>query len=84
MTSNRVICTDYFKDKVDVRISLLRRAHRLGDVTPAGKGFSAGTTTVYQSGKPYYAATAVPLPAGRRGTAWQALRLLVHLLQRRE
>ena len=51
LTSNRIICTDYFKDKVDVRISL--SGGRIGDVTPAGKGFGAGGPPVYQSGKPY-------------------------------
>ena len=49
MTSNRVICTDYFKDKVDVRISL--SGGRIGDVTPAGKGFGAGYPPVYKSGR---------------------------------
>jgi hypothetical protein len=51
ITSNRIICTDYFKDKVDVRISL--SGGRVGDVTPAGKGFGAGGPPVWQSGKPY-------------------------------
>jgi hypothetical protein len=51
MTSNRIICTDYFKDKVDVRISL--SGGRIGDVTPAGKGFGAGGPPVYKSGQPY-------------------------------
>jgi len=51
LTSNRIICTDYFKDKVDVRISL--SGGRIGEVTPAGKGFGAGGPPVYLSGKPY-------------------------------
>jgi hypothetical protein len=51
LTSNRIICTDYFKDKVDVRVSL--SGGRIGDVTPAGKGFGAGGPPVYLSGKPY-------------------------------
>jgi hypothetical protein len=51
MTSNRIICTDYFKDKVDVRISL--SGGRIGEVTRAGKGFGAGGPPVYLSGKPY-------------------------------
>ena len=51
LTSNRIICTDYFKDKVDVRISL--SGGRIGDVTPAGKGFGAGGPPVYKSGQPY-------------------------------
>ena len=51
MTSNRIICTDYFKDKVDVRISL--SGGRVGDATPAGRGFGAGGPMVYLSGQPY-------------------------------
>src|SRR5215471_511937 len=39
LTSNRIICTDYFKDKVDVRISL--SGGRVGPSTSAGKGFGA-------------------------------------------
>jgi hypothetical protein len=50
MTSNRIICTDYFKDKVDVRISL--SGGRIGAVTPANKGFGAGAVPVYRSGEP--------------------------------
>jgi hypothetical protein len=50
MTSNRIICTDYFKDKVDVRISL--SGGRIGPVTPAGRGFGAGSPPVYKSGEP--------------------------------
>jgi len=50
MTSNRIICTDYFKDKVDVRISL--SGGRVGPVTPANRGFGAGFPPVHQSGDP--------------------------------
>jgi hypothetical protein len=46
MTSNRIICTDYFKDKVDVRISL--SGGRIGPSTSAGRGFGAGGAPVYQ------------------------------------
>lgn len=50
MTSNRIICTDYFKDKVDVRISL--SGGRIGPTTPAGRGFGAGGLPVWRSGEP--------------------------------
>jgi hypothetical protein len=56
MTSNRIICTDYFKDKVDVRISL--SGGRVGSSTPAGRGFGAGGVQVYKSGEPAPAAPA--------------------------
>jgi poly(3-hydroxybutyrate) depolymerase len=45
ITSNRIICTDYFKDKVDVRISL--SGGRIGPTTPAGKGFANAGPPVY-------------------------------------
>src|SRR5215831_4048788 len=48
MTSNRIICTDYFKDKVDVRVSL--SGGRIGPTTPANRGFGAGGTPVYRTG----------------------------------
>jgi len=48
-TSNRIICTDYFKDKVDVRISL--SGGRIGPTTPANRGFGAGAVPVYKSGE---------------------------------
>ncbi len=51
ITSNRIICTDYFKDKVDVRISL--SGGRIGESTPAGRGFGAGGPAVWKSGEPY-------------------------------
>jgi hypothetical protein len=47
LTSSRLVCTDYFKDKVDVRISL--SGGRVGPTTPAGRGF-AGGTPVYKTG----------------------------------
>jgi pimeloyl-ACP methyl ester carboxylesterase len=55
LTSRRLVCDPYFADKVDVRISL--SGGRVGDVTPAGKGF-AGGVPVYRSG----AQTAPPPP----------------------
>jgi len=45
MTSNRIICSDYFKDKVDTRISL--SGGRIGPTTSAGRGFGAGGQAVY-------------------------------------
>ena len=48
-TTSRLVCTDYFKDKVDVRISL--SGGRVGDVTPAGKGF-AGGVPIWKTGQP--------------------------------
>ncbi len=47
MTSNRIICTDYFKDKVDVRISL--SGGRIGPTERANRGFLGGVP-IYQSG----------------------------------
>lgn len=56
LTSRRLVCDPYFRDKVDVRISL--SGGRVGPSTPAGKGF-AGGVPVYLSG------TAAPEPARR-------------------
>jgi hypothetical protein len=50
LTSSRLVCTDYFKDKVDVRISL--SGGRVGEVTWANKGFANGGPPVYKSGAP--------------------------------
>jgi hypothetical protein len=50
LTSSRIVCTDYFKDKVDVRISL--SGGRVGDVTWANKGFAFGGPPIYKSGGP--------------------------------
>ncbi|HEY5106744.1 MAG TPA: alpha/beta hydrolase [Caulobacteraceae bacterium] len=47
LTSRRLVCDPYFADKVDVRISL--SGGRVGEVTPAGKGFVGGVP-VYLSG----------------------------------
>ena len=49
-TSSRIICTDYWKDKVDVRVSL--SGGRVGPVTSANRGFGAGGAPVYKSGEP--------------------------------
>jgi hypothetical protein len=59
LTSSRLVCTDYFKDKVDVRISL--SGGRVGAVTPANRGF-AGGIPVYKSGEPAAAAAAAGPP----------------------
>jgi hypothetical protein len=64
-TSNRIICTDYFKDKVDVRISL--SGGRIGPTTPANKGFGAGGSPVYKSGEPYSPPAPFRLPAAANG-----------------
>jgi pimeloyl-ACP methyl ester carboxylesterase len=48
LTSSRLVCTDYFKDKVDVRVSL--SGGRVGPSTPAGRGFVGGTP-IYKSGE---------------------------------
>jgi len=48
-TSRRLICTDYFRDKVDVFISL--SGGRIGPVTRANRGFGAGYPPVYKSGE---------------------------------
>jgi pimeloyl-ACP methyl ester carboxylesterase len=47
MTSNRVICSDYFKDKVDVRISL--SGGRIGSTIPR-RGFAQGAPVSQQPG----------------------------------
>jgi poly(3-hydroxybutyrate) depolymerase len=62
MTSNRIICSDYFKDKVDTRISL--SGGRIGPTTSAGRGFGGGGLPVYQQvpGQPAPAAPARPAP----------------------
>jgi len=45
LTSRRLVCTDYFKDKVDVRISL--SGGRVGPSKSAGKGFANAGPAVY-------------------------------------
>jgi hypothetical protein len=75
MTSNRIICTDYFKDKVDVRISL--SGGRIGPTVP-GRGFTMNGPPLWQQvpGEPPPAAPARPpgpapaaTPAGPPGGA---------------
>jgi hypothetical protein len=66
-TSTRIICTDYFKDKVDVRISL--SGGRNGPTVSAGRGFGTGGQPVYQQipGQPAAAPNAAAAQAA--GTA---------------
>jgi pimeloyl-ACP methyl ester carboxylesterase len=66
LTSSRLVCTDYFKDKVDVRISL--SGGRVGPVTPANRGF-AGGIPVYKSGEPVAANPAAAGPPRVPGAA---------------
>jgi hypothetical protein len=65
MTSNRISCSDYFKDKVDVRISL--SGGRIGDVTWANRGFGPGGPMVYKSGEPYKPPPPFRLPPAASG-----------------
>jgi pimeloyl-ACP methyl ester carboxylesterase len=58
LTSSRLVCTDYFKDKVDVRISL--SGGRVGATTPAGRGFVGGTPVYKTSDTAPAAATQPP------------------------
>jgi len=67
MTSNRIICTDYFKDKVDVRISL--SGGRVGPTTPAGRGFGAGGLPVYQQVPGQAPPATPPRPGAALGAA---------------
>jgi hypothetical protein len=70
LTSSRIVCDDYFKDKVDVRISL--SGGRVGDVTPANRGFGAGGLPVYRSAEaapPPRPFPHFPTPAGPPGGA---------------
>lgn len=69
LTSSRLVCTDYFKDKVDVRISL--SGGRVGPVTWGNRGFVGGTP-VYKSGgnpAPPPPLRLPPTPAGPPGGA---------------
>ena len=66
ITSSRIVCTDYFKDKVDVRISL--SGMRVGDTTPANRGFVGGIP-VYKSGEATAASAASQAPRLPTATA---------------
>lgn len=68
-TSSRLVCTPYFRDKVDVRISL--SGGRVGPTIRPEGGFGFGGTPVYRSGQQQEAAAAPQLPAGA-GTAAQS------------
>jgi pimeloyl-ACP methyl ester carboxylesterase len=46
LTSQRLVCTDYFKDKVDVRVSL--SGGRVGPSTSAGRGFANAGPPIWQ------------------------------------
>ena len=59
MTSSRLVCTDYFRDKVDVRVSL--SGGRVGPTTSANRGFADGGLPVYRSGE-------TPAETAPRGT----------------
>jgi pimeloyl-ACP methyl ester carboxylesterase len=50
MTSRRIVCDPYFRDKVDVRISL--SGGRVGPATPAGKGFANAGPPIWKTGGP--------------------------------
>ena len=64
LTSSRLVCTDYFKDKVDVRVSL--SGGRVGASTPANRGFVGGTP-VYKSGGPPAAPSQMRMPQPAAG-----------------
>ena len=64
LTSSRLVCTDYFKDKVDVRISL--SGGRVGATTSANRGF-AGGIPVYKSGTTTAQPAAPRMPAAPPG-----------------
>jgi len=61
-TTSRIVCSDYFKDKVDVRVSL--SGGRVGPSTPAGKGFGMGGVPIYKTGGPPPPPTAPRMPPG--------------------
>lgn len=68
ITSNRIICTPYFRDKVDVRISL--SGGRIGPTTPSNRGFGGaggGATRAVYLDDPRTPPPAAPGAAGRGG-----------------
>lgn len=69
LTSSRLVCTDYFRDKVDVRISL--SGGRVGPTIAAGRGFADAGPPVYRSGEATGEAPQNPL--GAAGTVSQGL-----------
>ena len=69
LTSNRIVCTDYFRDKVDVRISL--SGGRIGPTIAAGRGFADGGLPVYRSGES--AGEAPQNPLGAAGSVSQGM-----------
>ena len=78
LTSSRLVCTDYFKDKVDVRISL--SGGRVGPVTYANRGLFRRHAGVQERRQPgSAAAVAAAAHAGR--ASGRRLRLFVHLLE---
>src|SRR5215831_9903749 len=66
LTSRRLVCTDYFKDKVDVRISL--SGGRVGPSTSANRGFVGGIPVYKTTDNDPPAATQAPrIPAEESG-----------------
>lgn len=62
-TSSRIVCSDYFRDKVDVRISL--SGGRVGPTTAAEGGFGFGGTPIYRTGEQSAASTSGMPPRAR-------------------
>ena len=84
--TNRIICTDYFKDKVDVRISLSGGRNRCGDAGRTGlrrRRDRPSTRARRQRPirRPDLSASPPQVNAGPPGGA---MRLFLHLLQRRK
>ncbi len=62
ITSQRIVCLPYFRDKVDVRISL--SGGRVGPATSANRGFAGGGPQIYQIDPRAAPAAAAPARAG--------------------